>query len=75
MRSHRRELGLGDEPFDVMASASDAFTLDGYRKLADAGVTHVLTLPWIFYHGDTRDLSEKLDGLRRFGEDFVMPLA
>ena len=58
-----------------MASASDVFTLDGYRRLAEDGVTHVLTLPWIFYHGDTSVLEEKLDGLRRFGEDVVAPLA
>ena len=58
-----------------MASASDAFTLDGYRRLDDAGVTHVLTLPWIFYHGDTADLTKKLDGMRRFAEDVVTPRA
>jgi probable F420-dependent oxidoreductase len=71
VRAHRQELGRAHEPFDVMASASDAFDLDGYRRLADSGVTHVLTLPWIFYHGDTKDLAKKKDGLRRFAEDVI----
>jgi len=71
IRRHRAELGRGDELFDVMASASDAFTLDGYRRLADAGVTHVLTLPWIFSHGDTRVLAEKKDGMRRFADEVI----
>ena len=74
VQEQRGELGRGGEPFDVMASASDAFTLDGYRRLGEAGVSHVLTLPWIFYHGDTQDLEKKLDGLRRFGEEFIEPL-
>jgi probable F420-dependent oxidoreductase len=74
IRRHRGELGRGGEPFDVMASASDAFTIDGYRRLADAGVTHVLTLPWIFSHGDTRELEKKLDGMRRFADDVIREL-
>jgi len=71
VRAHRAELGRAGELFDVMASASDAFTLDGYRRLADAGVTHVLTLPWIFTHGDTKVLAEKKDGMRRFADDVI----
>jgi probable F420-dependent oxidoreductase len=71
IRRHRAEHGLEGEPFDVMASASDAFTLDGYRRLARAGVTHVLTLPWVFTHGDTKVLSEKREGMRRFADDVI----
>jgi probable F420-dependent oxidoreductase len=74
VRAFRAEEGRGDEPFDVMASASDAFTLDGYRRLAEAGVTHVLTLPWIFTHGDTKLLQEKKDGMRRFADDVIAKL-
>ena len=75
VRGYRAEAGRADEPFDVMASASDAFSVDGYRRLADAGVTHVLTVPWIFSHGDTKDLAEKCDGLRRFADDVMAKLA
>ena len=71
VRRFRAEQGRDGEPFDVMASASDAFTLDGYRRLAQIGVTHVLTLPWIFTHGDTKVLREKTDGMRRFADDVI----
>ena len=71
VRALRREAGRGDAPFDVMASASDAFDLDGYRRLRDAGVTHVLTLPWVFTQGDTKDLEKKKDGMRRFADDVI----
>ena len=75
VRGHRRELGREGEPFDVMASASDAFDLDGYRRLGDLGVTHVLTLPWVFYHGNTGDLAKKCAGIQRFAEDVIAPMA
>jgi probable F420-dependent oxidoreductase len=75
VRAHRRELGREKDPLEVMASASDAFDLEGYRRLAHLGVTHVLTLPWVFYHGNTRDLEEKLSGLQRFAEDVIQPMA
>jgi len=71
VRRFRTEQGRGGEPFDVMASASDAFTIDGYRRLETIGVTHVLTLPWIFTHGDTKVLSEKKDGMRRCADAVI----
>lgn len=67
----RAELGREGIPFDVMASASDAVDLDGYRRLGAAGVTHILTMPWVFTHGLTPDLDKKLDGLRRFADDVL----
>jgi probable F420-dependent oxidoreductase len=71
VHQYRAERGRAGESFDVMASASDAFTLDGYRRLAEIGVTHVLTLPWIFSHGDTKVLREKKDGMHRFADDVI----
>jgi len=71
LRSLRAAAGRDGEPFDVMASASDAYDLDGYRRLEDAGVTHILTIPWIFYHGTTADLDEKRDGIRRFADEVI----
>jgi len=54
-----------------MASANDAFDVSGYQRLADGGVNHILTMPWVFYHGMTDDLEEKLDGIKRYGEDVI----
>lgn len=70
VRGFRAELGR-DGPFDVMASANDAFDVDGYRRLRDAGVTHILTLPWIFSQGDTKQLEEKQEGMKRFAGDVL----
>jgi hypothetical protein len=34
----------------------------------------VLTLPWIFTHGDTKVLAEKKEGMRRFADDVIAKL-
>jgi probable F420-dependent oxidoreductase len=67
----RREYGRQDLPFDVMATPSDAWTVDGYKRLADAGVTHILTMPWPFYHGETDELDKKIDGVKRYADDII----
>lgn len=74
VRAYRADTERAGAPLEVMASASDAFDLDGYRRLGDAGVTHVLTLPWIFSHGNTKDLGKKKDGMRRFADDVIARL-
>lgn len=69
INAYRVEYGRAHLPFDVMATPMDAYDSAGYAKLEDAGVTHILTMPWIFYHGDTQDLSLKLDGIEQFARD------
>ena len=69
--SWRREYGRDQQPFEVMATPSDAWDVDGYRRLEEAGVTHILTMPWAFYHGETEDLQLKQDGIRRFADDVI----
>ena len=70
VRGYRRELGRSED-FEVVASASDVHGIDGYRRLGDGGVTHILTMPWVFYHGLTEDVDLKVDGVKRFAEDVL----
>lgn len=69
--SWREEYGRADEAFEIMATPSDAWDVDGYKRLADAGVTHILTMPWPFYHGDTDELDKKIDGVKRYADDII----
>lgn len=71
LRAYRHELGRSDEPFSVLASCKDAWDLDGYRRLFDVGVTHLLTQPWMFYAGDTTDLDARIEGIARFSDDVI----
>jgi len=71
INAYREEYGRSHLPFDVMASASDAWEIGGYRRLQEGGVTHLLTMPWAFYHGENPTLEQKIDGIRRFSEDVI----
>jgi len=71
IREYRKQYGRDHLPFGVMATPSDAFTVDQYRKLETRGVTHILTQPWPFYHGDTQDLDKKIDGIKRYADDVI----
>ncbi|MEH6568324.1 MAG: LLM class F420-dependent oxidoreductase [Halioglobus sp.] len=71
IQSWRKELGRENQPFEVMATPNDAYDVDGYKRLEDAGVTHILTMPWPFYHGETDDLDKKIDGVKRYADDII----
>ncbi len=74
IRKWRAEASLAGS-FDVMASATDAADVPAYRRLEDAGVTHILTMPWAFYAGLTDDLEKQCDGIHRFAEDVIHEMA
>lgn len=73
--AHRAELGRQDEPFAMVGSPNDAVDVDGYRRAEEAGVTDLLTMPWVFYSGFTDDLQEKVDGVYRFADDVLAHLS
>ena len=70
IRELRAEKGLSMDDFTVITPLVDAFTMDHYRRADDAGISAVLTMPWVFYAGVTPSLSEKIDGMRRFREAY-----
>jgi len=68
---YREEYDRTHLPFAVYGSAKDAWDLDGYRRVAEAGVTHLVTMPWYFYAGADADVAGKVDGVKRFAEDII----
>jgi len=76
IRAFRAEYGRADEPLDIIAACSDASGVDGYRRLEELGVTHIQTMPWMFYGGgDSASLREKVEGLKRFASDVIEPMS
>ena len=71
----RKEYGRDHLPFEVLASPSDAFDIKGFSNLAKYGVSHILTQPWQFYFGDTDKLSEQIEGIKRFSDDYILPMS
>lgn len=74
LRRQRAEYGRAAEPLDVVAACRDAYDVDGYRRLEEIGVTHLETMPWVFYGHDGTTLEGKLEGLKRFAEDVIEKL-
>ena len=70
----REEQGATGD-FSMFVSLNDAVTLDHFRRAEDAGVTDLLTMPWAYHGGFDQSLQGKLDGLKRFADEVVGPLA
>lgn len=72
LRVLRAEYGRADVPFEIQAVCVDRFGSSGYAELADAGVTDIIVVPWIFDgHGFDSPLAAKQDSLRRFADRFI----
>jgi len=74
LREYRSEAGLADRPFDLIVACTDAFDADAIRRLADFGVTHYATAPWLFHGGRWDSMEDKKNGLRRFSDDVIAKL-
>ena len=71
LRRYRAEAGRDGTPLTVIASANDAAGVDGYKRLEDTGVTHLITMPWFFYGGPMISLERKQEAISRFADDVI----
>ena len=58
-----------------MATSARPPTQIGIGALGIGGVNHILTMPWVFYHGMTDDLDQKVDGIHRFSDDVIAKMS
>ncbi|OBI88690.1 TIGR03619 family F420-dependent LLM class oxidoreductase [Mycobacterium asiaticum] len=72
LRELRAAQGLSMDGFTILTPLTDSFTVADYQRAEDAGITGIITMPWMFYAGPNATLAEKLDGLRRFREDLAL---
>lgn len=70
----REEIGATGE-FSVITALADAFLPEHFETAEAGGVTEVWTMPWAYYHGLDCTLEQKLDGMTRFADDVIRPLA
>lgn len=69
LRELRAENGLTMDEFTILTPLTDAFTPVDYQRAADAGITGIITMPWMFYAGPDATLADKIDGMARFRKD------
>lgn len=69
LRELRRERGLTMDDFTILTPLTDAVTTADYRRVEEAGVQGIITMPWMFYAGPDASLDDKIDGMQRFRKD------
>ena len=77
IEGYRKEYGRDHLPFEYQAVCMDVFTADGYKRLEDAGVTDIITVPWMMYGTPMvgGELQGRIDGLNRFKETIIDKMA
>jgi len=71
----RERLGRADEDFSLFASLNDAVTVEQFRAAEDVGVTDLITMPWAYYGGFRQPIGAKVEGMHRFAEEVIAPMA
>lgn len=72
LRQMRADRGSPMDGFEIMTPLTDAFTREHYERAEAAGITGIITMPWMFYAGPDASLSEKTDGMKRFRKDLAL---
>lgn len=65
----RAENGLPAQGFTILTPLSDAFLPEHFQRAEQAGITGVITMPWMFYSGPSASLQQKIDDMARFRVD------
>lgn len=74
LRDALDEAGRADDAFEVKATPMVAATPDEMARLAEMGLTDVITVPWYFSGGDPEDAQHQLDSVAWFAETVIHPL-
>lgn len=72
LRELRSENGLSLDGFTILTPLTDAVTIADYQRAEDAGITGIITMPWMFHAGPNAGLPDKIDGMRRFRKDLAL---
>jgi hypothetical protein len=57
------------DDFTILTPLTDAVTIADDERAEAAGITHILTMPWMFYSGPDATMVEKVDGIAEFRQD------
>jgi probable F420-dependent oxidoreductase len=81
LRGFLADAGRDPARFEILAMCIDVRDRDGFRRLADQGVTDAIVMPWLL-DGNAAGLLDprapvagKLDSVRRFGDAIIAKMA
>jgi hypothetical protein len=61
--------------FSVFVALTDAFLPEHFARAEEGGVTDCMTMPWMYYSGRDATVEQKVEGMARFADDVIEPLA
>lgn len=70
----RREAGRESEPFETVVPLVTPPDFDSLRRLSDLGATGTVHYPFDYTAGPQATLEQKLDVMKRFGEEVIGPM-
>lgn len=72
----RKDQGRDHLPFEIQIALVDARKPDDFRRMADAGVTDFIMVPWLGFGGPMEGgpLQARVDGMQRFRDLVMAPL-
>jgi len=70
----RDEMGAEGD-FSFITALTDCVLPEQFANAEELGVTDAMTMPWAYYYGLDCSLEQKLEGVRRFADDVIAPLA
>jgi probable F420-dependent oxidoreductase len=73
IEQYRKEFGRDHLPFEYQAVITDAWDAAAFKRLEDAGVTDIITVPWLMYGTpmDGGTLEGRVEGLKRFADTVI----
>lgn len=72
IRRYRAAAELSMNDYTIMAPLTDAVTVADYARAESGGITHILTMPWMFYSGPAATTAEKIRDMERFRHDLKL---
>ncbi|MBV8928266.1 MAG: TIGR03619 family F420-dependent LLM class oxidoreductase [Mycobacteriaceae bacterium] len=72
LRELRAENGLSMQGFTILTPLTDALGAADYERAAAGGITHILTMPWMFYSGPDATVAQKIDDMKKFRRDLAL---
>ena len=71
LRGYRREYGKQDEAFEIIVPVTAPPDPELFRRLADAGVTGMVSFPLLYTIGPATTVDQKRQALERYANDII----
>jgi probable F420-dependent oxidoreductase len=69
----RRDAGRADQPFETIVPLTEQADADAAKRLVELGAHGMVNYPFVYTCGRGASLQQKLDMMKRFGDEVIAP--